>query len=301
MRRLLFALAFVLGLAVHAEAGNAFTAATCNDTGRNNVQAKLNRVSDNPSDPDTVIIPAGNCRWSTGVSIRNKSVIIKGAGDGSATSPCPCTVVTDNVTGNLVTIQLAVGNKVRVSGIKFTGGTGSGDPGFLVSGPSGTPERLPQLRLDRLTFNSLTNRNHMVWVINVVGVADHVTCTVSGLYCFLVEHPGWNGSADGHGSFAAATNLGSANAFYVEDSDYSGGGTGASFVDGSRGARIVVRKSRLTNSQEVVHGTESGFGNTRGTRSLEFYGNVLNYSVNWGSSVTFRSGTGIVFNNSNNL
>jgi len=299
MRRLLFTLAFVLGLAMHADAGKVFTAATCNDTGANNVQAKLNRVSDNPSDPDTVIIPAGNCKWSTGVSISNKSVIMKGAGDGSATSPCPCTVIADNVNGKLVTIQPAVGNKVRVSGIKFTGGTGSGDPGFLVSGPGGTPERLPQLRLDRLTFSSLTNRNHMVWVINVVGVADHVTCTVSGLYCFLVEHPGWNGSADGHGSFAAATNLGSANAFYVEDSDYSGGGTGASFVDGSRGARIVARKSRLTNSQEVVHGTETGFGNARGTRSLEFYGNVLNYSVNWGSSVTFRSGTGVVFNNSN--
>jgi len=278
-----------------AASGGPNTTGPANSCATSDVASAHSNVANNPANPDTIQLAALSCTWTSGVTF-TKSVIVKGAGDGSTERPCPCTIIADNASGTLVQWNISVGGTVRLSGISFTngGGTSSADA-IVINGSAGTAQ---WVRLDHLTFNQTNSRPHQLLVVNAVGVADHVTCTLTNSYCFKVIHPGWNGGSQGDGSFAAATSLGTTNAFYVEDTTYSGGFTSSSFVDGDTGARIVARKNTLTNSNQVVHEQSAVYG--RGTRLVEFYSNTLNYTSSWGSSISFRSGTGVVFNNTNN-
>src|SRR5438309_9662483 len=88
----LVGLVFVL-VAYPVHAGRILTASSCSQAA---VQTQVNKVIDNPSDPDTVIVPSGSCKWADGVTSSGVSVIIKGAGSGVSGSPCPCTIITDN-------------------------------------------------------------------------------------------------------------------------------------------------------------------------------------------------------------
>jgi len=67
-------LATLLFLATAAKA-NTYTAASCNTS---DVQSAINSAAEG----DTVLIPAGTCTWTSGVTISGKGITIQGAGSG---------------------------------------------------------------------------------------------------------------------------------------------------------------------------------------------------------------------------
>lgn len=74
IRRLSFIFALTALFAMLAKAST-ITAASCNTS---DVQTAINSAAEG----DTVIIPAGTCSWTTGVTISGKGIIVQGAGSG---------------------------------------------------------------------------------------------------------------------------------------------------------------------------------------------------------------------------
>jgi hypothetical protein len=315
MRALVVAL--VVLSATAAFAGTVRTAATCS---ANSVQASVDASADNPSDPDVVIIPAGDCTWATGITI-TKSLIIKGAGSGAivhgaAVSPCPCTIVRDGIATNtsMVQVSLKANAKFRIAHIdfEFGGGAnkGSAAPGVIsFYGPSTSNANLPQVRADHLKFGD--NPNKYILFNDVVGVTDQTQATGAFRMFSYTKHANWDSQPYGNGSWAAPSNFGSDRAVFIEDLSFvdTYGGTGTSIADGDSGARIVVRKSDLQDTQQVVH--EVGAAYFRSNRSLEVYSNNFVWTGlvtgnptarnPWGGSgVSIRGGTGIVHSNNYN-
>ena len=69
-------LAYILSAIFNAEArANTITAADCNTS---SVQSAINSAARG----DTVIIPAGTCTWTSGVSISGKGITLQGSGSG---------------------------------------------------------------------------------------------------------------------------------------------------------------------------------------------------------------------------
>src|SRR5205807_9112281 len=75
--RIALAITAFSGIAVRPARAAVIQAATCNVTDVANAVASA-------VDGDTVRIPAGNCSWSTGLSI-NKGITLSGAGEGLTT------------------------------------------------------------------------------------------------------------------------------------------------------------------------------------------------------------------------
>ena len=68
-------------------------------------------------------------------------------------------------------------------------------------------------------------------------------------------------------------------------------------MDGWKGQRVVFRHNTVHNALIGNHGTEWS-GRLRGARSFEIYDNVIQYTgTTWPDAISFRSGTGVVFNN----
>ncbi len=101
----------------------------------------VRRAVASAADGDTVIIPAGTAAWTSGLTI-TKGITIQGqttvSGDHSiwsVTSPPPVsdkTILVDNITSGARFFDgspMLPGKSFRVTGITFTGGTGSGPTG----------------------------------------------------------------------------------------------------------------------------------------------------------------------------
>ena len=127
------------------------------------------------------------------------------------------------------------------------------------------------------------------------GVIDHNTFVLVG---WIFGIYGFNGGGSyGDAAWAEATDLGTGNrAFFIEDNVFEA--TERSFaLDGWKGQRVVVRHNTFKNALIGNHGTESS-GRLRGARSFEIYDNVIQYTgTTWPDAISFRSGTGVVFNN----
>jgi hypothetical protein len=101
------------GLSANAQSGF-HTAATCNSS---DVQTAINAAAEG----DTVIIPAGTCSWTSGVSISGKGITVQGAGSGRIIAYDNGTEVLTVGTGTK-TIAIA-GFSPGFSGSSFTAGT----------------------------------------------------------------------------------------------------------------------------------------------------------------------------------
>src|SRR4030095_4916299 len=96
------------------------TAASCSYS---DVSAKVGAAANG----DTVVVPAGNCAWASGLTI-SKVITLEGAGVGQ-------TFITDNFTSSsLITVTEQTGGNVRIQGFDFRVGTGplNGHPDFFI-------------------------------------------------------------------------------------------------------------------------------------------------------------------------
>lgn len=289
MKRIVTLALFVIMCALHSVQASAATinAVSCSLSA---VQAAVAAASDG----DTVTIPAGTCTWDGTLVPGNKSITIQGAGQG----------VTNITAGSTVTtiIQWALPSSGFPRITAMTIDTGS-------SGPSGYGDIAMVLitgnnqsfRIDHVT----SNINRMVPLLgvkqNVSGILDHAIVNVNtfvipvNIYREAYGDIGWYGD----NSWAQASTMGTADAFFVEDSTFTNGMSSqwVFALDGWSGQRVVYRKNTFNNIFVGNHGMESA-GRPRGTRHWEYYDNTSNVTAFFfQSAMSTRGGTGFVFDN----
>jgi hypothetical protein len=278
-------------------------AATCTAS---DVQAAFNAVT---STTTTINIPAGVCTWTTQVTLYvppgSTTLSILGAGNQS-TGGGDVTVINDNdTTHSNYLLQLNTGaaaSHFRFAGVTLSQGTGS--PKY--NGELALNGYSQNLRLDHLHVGFQTVVRLAGWMY---GVLDHsIFDNGAALEVWMDEFNNTNGTQNsnffGDGSWAAATNFGSANAFFIEDNIFNQttvSGQSTSYMsDCYSGGRFVVRHNTLNNVGTLVHPT-GGAGRIRGCRSEEIYGNTYNGAVSPATSTYDAfwdsAGTALVWGN----
>jgi hypothetical protein len=254
---------------------NAVLAASCS-------QAHVSSAFSAATSGQTVIIPAGTCTWTAGVTWNAPSnVTVLGAGDLSTTGGGDKTVIVDNYTANDELLDISTTTAFRMAGITFRGGTGDlKDNGTIViRGPS----RLDHLHLSTQTYtqtNPKTGSKFLVIKNNGNtpgnGVLDHsIVDLTSNSAIYLMNNAA--SENHGHASWANATDFGTGDTyFFIEDNVINGDITSSAsrLLDCfNHGSRVVVRFNTLGyTSGPEAHQTGSS-GDNRGCRSMETYGN----------------------------
>lgn len=159
------------------------------------------------------------------------------------------------------------------------------NPGTIVIYGSSRSVRVDHVKFDRPGTGAMK-------VKGAYGVVDH---------CYFDEPNGEIGvqvEATGFGdeSFETPANLGTADAFFIEDCTFvSNGHGGHSAADLISGGRVVFRHNTLINQNTAGHGTEGA--RQRGMRSVEIYQNIFITDTVINKGVQLRGGTGVVWGN----
>ena len=284
----------LLCLAITARAAN-ITAASCSSF---DVQAAINSAAHS----DVVIVPPGNCTWTTTVTIASKGITLRGAG-------IDLTNITDQGSGGsaLIVTGASETNFVDISGFTWIRGTPHANGIVTLDGtmfsqafrfhhnrflmPSPTCDANPKAGCGRGIF-----------ITSIYGLFDHNTIDMTALHGSnqSISLRGSPASSDGGQTpWKQPLTLGSNNAVYVEDNtfNYTTSDTGVEdALDAYSGARFVVRYNQINNISMGHHGTDSG--GMRSPVSFEVYNNTF---TNNSSTVirgwTVRGGTGVFFNN----
>ena len=255
---------------------------------------------------DTVIVPAGTASWTSTLVVSkpislvgqttvsyinetaNNQTIIMDDVSRSSTPPAPLIHVI--VTAGDMAVEPTV-PLVLIKGFTFRGSpnTPKGAPNGAVM-VSGT---CPAVRISNCHFDSLYQSSIYTfgWIY---GVMDNCLHTIT--HFVLTGTMGmatYNGQKYGDGSWTEDAHWGSYKFFFTENNVihnvYKSGMSAC--MDAKRGARYVVRNSRIYDSPFVqTHGTEGD--RDRGCRAIEFYNNICTRSSTQsvGSPGGLRSG-----------
>ena len=273
-------------------------AASCN---QNHVGSAVNSANDG----DTVVVPAGNCTWSSTLTIDGKAITLQGAGIDS-------TVITDGIASNGTTAKPIMfvwitknTGKTRMTGFTFNGGTNGAKNWTSIVAFYGNSS---QLRIDHNKFIPTRVRGMEV-TGNMRGVIDHNYWQLDrGWFSqgLDIHHPSWGDVGDfGDDSWAQPANFGSANFMFVEDNQFVATGGHVYATDGWMGQRTVFRRNTYVNSTWADHGTETS-GRWRSARASEIYQNTFIVNTDGGSdwslgsfpsAIGTRGGSHIVFEN----
>ena len=253
----------------------------------------------NASAGDIVSIPAGECTWSSTLTI-SKPLTLMGAGPTS-------TVITwggSTANSSLINISLESNLPLRISNIGFD--LGANNQGYrtaiYIAGSKGGTLELTGLRIDHCKFNL---GYPQIFVIGwVYGVIDSNT--------FIDGYLGIYISADNNNSWARTIAAGTANALFIEDNtfttDASVPSQPAEAVYHQEGARTVVRYNTFDSTvytggngvffdshgnQDYYTGTNNDF---RGQPILEVYNNTFRAYKTY-QFMGFRSGSELVHDN----
>jgi hypothetical protein len=244
------------------------------------VQAALNQAQAG----DTVRIPAGTCRWTTGVTwSAPANVTLLGAGDLSTLGGGDHTVIVDDSasTQPLLSIITHPAGTFRLAGITIRGGSGAlKENGVLAISGGSKQMRVHHIHLDMQTYSTLTPAKPMTVRGEVNGVIDHIIVDLSKQGHIQFASTSYGGAANGDGAFSAPTNFGSSDFVFLENSrfnakkDSDSGLFLGTVTDCNGGGRMVLRYN-------TIYG--AGFGQThptggamrgRGCRAHEIYGNT---------------------------
>ncbi|MCD6356669.1 MAG: hypothetical protein J7L66_05215 [Anaerolineaceae bacterium] len=244
------------------------------------VQDAINSASDG----DTVTLPVGSAIWTNPVTIPStKGLTIQGAGPTQ-------TIITDNVPSAWAMacfwINTGPGKSTRISGIKFTGGSGTYGHIVFYGGNTGN-------RVNDCTFEFGTDGGRGVyWLNDSWGVVDHCTFTAGA----SGTSQGVSVRGRGATSWENDLSLGTANAVYVEDCTFNYSSPQDGTLDCYNGGRYVFRYNTVNGSTVGHHGCDSG--SLRSTLSFEVYENTFdNENAAIFTVMNFRGGTGVVYNN----
>jgi hypothetical protein len=268
------------------------TAASCSTA---DVQTAVNRAVAG----DTVAIPAGTCRWTTGITWNAPAnVTLKGAGNPATYGNDDATVIIDEISRSgydapLLAIGTSATGKFRMTGITFRGSgntaTYSYNGAIRIAG-STQQMRLDHLHLENLVYTAILTSGQ------IYGVVDHNVFDIAGGTGLRFYASDWNGAAEGDGSWADATTLGSNRFIFVEDNVFNAPNGNGGVEDSYLGSRFVVRYNKILNAGLQTHPT-GGSGRSRGTRAFEIYKNTFTASVTNFNLFFLSSGTGVVWGN----
>ena len=255
---------------IPVELGGTIDAASCNAS---DVQTALNAATIG----STINIPAGTCNWTTGVTwTAPADVTLRGAGSLTTLGGGDVTVIVDDYASGSALLNItAHSSGFRLAGLTIRGGSGlNKDAGiFQLNGPSANT-RIDHVHFDMTTYSPLLSGAKPLWVNDgVYGVLDN---SIFDLYAnsapYFFNGMGSDGQADA--SWAAPTNFGSADHYFLEDNLIRG--TEVSPVrigDSYNGSRVVWRFNTIQGGSGLeVHATGHA-GDGRGARSQEGYGN----------------------------
>jgi hypothetical protein len=221
----------------------------------------------------TILVPAGNCTWTTAVSIPNdKKITLQGAGPTA-------TVITRSPSGRVVNMNQSGS---RVTGFTFNSGTINVD---------GDDWRIDHNRFTamRTFFDSILVRGDRANT-HPRGLIDHNEF-LGGARVAVI---GWSNLA-AHAIWAQPLGLGaqSGQKVFVEDNTFTYSVWSGVF-DTNYGGRFVFRHNTVTNGYVEVHSLQQG----RASRSWEIYDNTFAQSgVSLWAPFFIRGGTGVVYNN----
>jgi hypothetical protein len=257
-----------------------YTAATCGST---DVQTAMNSAT---GAGDIVQIPAGTCSWTTQVAwTAPANASLLGAGT-TATGGGDVTIISDNSPTNVPTLHITASATGTFTMAKLTVRSGvSGvvkDDGIIyMNAASGTAQvAIHHMHLDTLT-QPPPAAEQIMHLDGLRGVMYQSVFDLSGLCGIYPFNSGSDGIAND--IWAAATGFGTSDFFFIEDNVITGnyftiGGTpvyGSRLVDVFWGGKIVIRFNSFNYASGYeVHATGS-WGNARGARAVELYGNTF--------------------------
>jgi hypothetical protein len=258
-------------------------AASCSSS---DVQSAINAATNG----DVVVVPAGNCSWSSTVNWSGKGITLQGAGINA-------TNITDNGTnGAALSINGASASAfVTVTGFTFIKSSDHVNGIVQISGSQDSVGF--RFHHNRILIASAGSRG--IGVEGVYGVIDHVTFDVTAPGGSIQSVAIW-GSSDGtDGGFTPwmrPLTLGTDKAVYVEDCTFNYSSQDEDSIDAYGGARLVIRHTAFNNISVGFHGTDSG--NRRSVFSYEIYDNTFtNNSSTTLRGATLRGGTGVIYRN----
>jgi len=263
--------------AVSVEA-NIIQASSCSQS---DVQFAVNSAQDG----DTVLVPAGECIWSSEVSIQNKTITLIGSGSGIGGTK----IIYGGSNHTLLEIDPGTKTgKVDVSGFWFYGG----DPDYWSgTGISfGGPKNWKNLLIHQNVFE-----DNLQWTI--VGYAG-----VSG----VIYENTFSGSAhgivfygDGEDDWESPLILGSDDFFFVEDNNFNWddwyGVAGAACMDMQRGGRVVFRHNSVTYGFWETH--DKARSGLVSANAYEIYNNTFWTNTTKWKGLDISAGTGVIWGN----
>lgn len=261
---------FALAWSTPARA-NVYTSPTCNES---DVQATYNTEQASKADGDVIILPScpSSAVWSSTLSISpSNALTVQGQTTCTGTPASSCTdntVITDGIGSDnpVLLVNTTSGKSFRLTGLTIANNTFTPEYGgaLVISGGS------TAVRIDHCHFNNLNEVS--VTVAGVYGVMDHSIITENGVNWNGIKYKRPGPDTLGDTSWNTATQLGSANFFFVEDSTITNGFSN----DCQFGGRFVMRHNNLLLGAGVQeHGTGSGGNDERGCRAFEVYQNTM--------------------------
>lgn len=258
------------------------------------ITSALNSAIGSSVSGDTISIGAGTCS-SSGVTVLNKQLTIKGAGQGVT-----------NLTANSVPIftidrENASNGNWRITGMTITGSQTSGTIIMLWAayGSSGVDDCW---RIDHLTLNFSSLSGYGVNLYGPSwGLIDNCIISFGGGLLFNCQGPyvGEDGTIShlmGDHLLSLPLEPGSRHAVYIEDNTITcPSPSGCAAIDTSNtGHRFVVRHNSITNGMFYAHWTR---GQVINGFWFEIYNNKVTWSGNEMYPVRFEAGTGVIYNN----
>jgi len=287
MRFILLLMISVFNLIPMTSSADTHQAASCSAA---DVTAAYNEASDG----DIIDIPAGNCSWSSGLTIA-KALTINGAGKTQ-------TVITHNSMEPTIDIKLNYDAPIRVTGIGFNKVNSTNTFAIKYVRNWTESSAVTQLRIDHCKFTNGSEQIKISGWIN--GIIENNE--------FLNGHMAIRTYGDNDNSWERTIAAGTANALFIEDNTFTINGDVdwqiSHQIYHSYGSRTVVRYNtfdQTTYTEGITafldsHGNQNyynGSNDFRGQPILEIYGNKF-----WGYNVPagafqFRSGSVLIYNN----
>jgi hypothetical protein len=252
---------------------------------------------------DTVVVPAGTASWTRTLVI-NKPIWLVGQTTVNYTNETASdqTIILDDVSRSstppapIIHVMLNAGDMsvepttplLLIKGFTFRGSpsTPTGAPNGAIQLTGTCPAvRVSNCHFDRLYQSSIYNFG---WIY---GVMDNCIHTITNhLLTGTMGMADYNGQKWGDGSWMDGANWGSYKFFFTENNVVQNLVKASGNMDAKRGARYVVRYSKLYDCSFVqTHGTEGD--RDRGCRAIEFYNNICTRSTGGpGSPGGLRSG-----------
>lgn len=260
-----------------------YTAVSCS---RTDVGAAVSAASIG----DTVTVPAGNCTWSSPLSI-TKGIILQGAGAGS-------TNITADVGGNYLIIyqptDLAANAAFRLTGFSFN--LQNANAGWNINITAPTPQT--KIRIDHNTWTNCVYAHPFLNEGPIYGLIDHnIFSGAPHLDNYGLKRYEGNGGQYEWGHYSRFV-FGAANNLYYENNTFN---TADIILSGGLGGRYVFRYNTVNNTVGLwpmldVHGNMSVGGNNS-TMGVEVYGNHVTNASQDARVLDLRGGMGVAYYN----